>query len=274
MVDSARPLCDCPEPCACQPCQVKQARLQKVMTLMARTSPRVRTGGSLGAGGPRQPALKRRPFPRKCRRRDTQVHDTGRGCPARKSCGLGTFEEGWNPSKSGAVKLVIIYIITSLGEFPRPWKQRTSATPFSPLPSTSRKTSSCRAATMMRPRPSPMGSATPRPPTPAASTKPHGTSSASRPSSLAGNDCRPNPRQSPSSSATWPWKTTRHQMMASFTEKPTEDLTPPAHHRQPLQPPFQRRLKLANPRNRPPTSCYPPAMNPTRERSSEHNVWN
>ena len=62
-----------------------------------------------------------------------------------------------------------------------------------------------------------------RAPTPAASIKPHGTSSASRPSSLAGNHCRPNPRQSPSTSATWPWKTTRHQMMASFTEKPTED---------------------------------------------------
>ena len=65
-----RPLCDCPEPCACyaegyaagkdkayfevlasldgpphhrdcgcQPCQVKRACLQKVMTLMARSSP-------------------------------------------------------------------------------------------------------------------------------------------------------------------------------------------------------------------------------------------
>ena len=70
MTDSARPLCDCPEPCACyaegyaagkdkvylevlasldglphagecacQPCQVKRACLQKVMTLMARSSP-------------------------------------------------------------------------------------------------------------------------------------------------------------------------------------------------------------------------------------------
>ena len=70
MTDSARPLCDCPEPCACyaegyaagrdkayfeaiatfegpphaeecacQPCQVKRACLQKVITLMARRSP-------------------------------------------------------------------------------------------------------------------------------------------------------------------------------------------------------------------------------------------
>ena len=70
MTDSARPLCDCPEPCACyaegyaagkdkayievlasfdglphagecacQPCQVKRACLQKVITLMARSSP-------------------------------------------------------------------------------------------------------------------------------------------------------------------------------------------------------------------------------------------
>ena len=70
MTDSARPLCDCTEPCACyaegyaagkdkayfeilasldgpphagecacQPCQVKRACLQKVMTLMARSSP-------------------------------------------------------------------------------------------------------------------------------------------------------------------------------------------------------------------------------------------
>ena len=70
MTDSARPLCDCDEPCgcfaegyaagkdkayfevlaslegpphaedcACQPCQVKRACLQKVMTLIARSSP-------------------------------------------------------------------------------------------------------------------------------------------------------------------------------------------------------------------------------------------
>ena len=70
MTERARPLCDCPEPCACyaegyaagkdkayfevlasldgrphagecacQPCQVKRACLQKVMTLMARSSP-------------------------------------------------------------------------------------------------------------------------------------------------------------------------------------------------------------------------------------------
>ena len=38
---------------------------------------------------------------------------------------------------------------------------------------------------MMRPKPSPMGSAMPRPPTPAASTKPHGTSSVSGLSSAA-----------------------------------------------------------------------------------------
>ena len=72
MTDTERPVSDCPEPCgcygegyaagkdkayfeaiasldgpphaegcACQPCQVKRARLQKVMTLMARTSPGV-----------------------------------------------------------------------------------------------------------------------------------------------------------------------------------------------------------------------------------------
>ena len=72
MTDTDRPLCDGPEPCACyaggyaagkdkaffemlaslegpshdegcayQPCQVKRACLQKVMTLMARTSPRL-----------------------------------------------------------------------------------------------------------------------------------------------------------------------------------------------------------------------------------------
>ena len=70
MTDSARPLCDCDEPCGCyaegyaagkdkayfevlaslegsphaedcpcQPCQVKRACLQKVMTLIARSSP-------------------------------------------------------------------------------------------------------------------------------------------------------------------------------------------------------------------------------------------
>ena len=70
MTDTGRTLCDCPEPCACcaegyavgkdkayfevlasldgpphagecacQPCQVKRACLQKVMALMARTSP-------------------------------------------------------------------------------------------------------------------------------------------------------------------------------------------------------------------------------------------
>ena len=70
MTNGARPLCDCPEPCACyaegyaagkdkayfevlaslegpphaegctcQPCQVKRACLRKVMTLMARSSP-------------------------------------------------------------------------------------------------------------------------------------------------------------------------------------------------------------------------------------------
>ena len=70
MTDAESPLCDCPEPCACyadgyaqgkdkaffevlasldgpphhrdcgcQPCQVKRACLQKVMTLMARSSP-------------------------------------------------------------------------------------------------------------------------------------------------------------------------------------------------------------------------------------------
>ena len=67
MTDSARPLCDCDEPCgcyaegyaaskdkayfevidgpphaegcACQPYQVKRACLQKVITLMARSSP-------------------------------------------------------------------------------------------------------------------------------------------------------------------------------------------------------------------------------------------
>ena len=70
MTARQRPLCDCPEPCACyaegyaagkdkayfemlaslegpphaegcacQPCQVKRACLQKVLTLMARTSP-------------------------------------------------------------------------------------------------------------------------------------------------------------------------------------------------------------------------------------------
>ena len=38
-----------------------------------------------------------------------------------------------------------------------------------------------------------------RAPTPAASTKRHGTSSASGLSSPAGNQCPPNPRQSPSS---------------------------------------------------------------------------
>ena len=53
--------------CACQPCQVKRACLQKVMTLMAQKLARdLRTGGGLGPGGPRQPALKRRPFPGKC----------------------------------------------------------------------------------------------------------------------------------------------------------------------------------------------------------------
>ena len=88
---------DCPphaEGCACQPCQVKRARLQKVMTLMTRTSPGVRTSGSLGAGGSRQPALKRRPFPRKCRRRDTQVHDTGRGLPGPKILRTRYFRRG------------------------------------------------------------------------------------------------------------------------------------------------------------------------------------
>ena len=70
MVDSVRPLCACPEPCACyaegyaaskdkalfevvasldgpphaeecacQPCQVKRACIRKVMTFMARSSP-------------------------------------------------------------------------------------------------------------------------------------------------------------------------------------------------------------------------------------------
>ena len=63
MTDSARPLCDCPEPCACYAagkdkaffevisslegpphagectCQVKRACIRKVMTLMARSSP-------------------------------------------------------------------------------------------------------------------------------------------------------------------------------------------------------------------------------------------
>ena len=66
MTDTDRPLCDCPEPCACyaagkdkayfevlanldgpphaegcacQPCQVKRACLRKVMTFMAKTSP-------------------------------------------------------------------------------------------------------------------------------------------------------------------------------------------------------------------------------------------
>ena len=56
-----------------------------------------------------------------------------------------------------------------------------------------------------------------------ASTKRHGISSASGLSSPAGNQCPPNPRQSPSASATWPWKTIRLQMMDSFTERPTED---------------------------------------------------
>ena len=41
-----------------------------------------------------------------------------------------------------------------------------------------------------------------KPPTPAASTKPHGTSSASEPSSPAGNQCPPSPRESPSTSTT------------------------------------------------------------------------
>ena len=39
MTGSTRPLCDYPEPCACQPCQVKRACRQEVMTLMSRTSP-------------------------------------------------------------------------------------------------------------------------------------------------------------------------------------------------------------------------------------------
>lgn len=39
MTASPRPLSNCPEPCACQPCQLKRACLQKVMTLMARSSP-------------------------------------------------------------------------------------------------------------------------------------------------------------------------------------------------------------------------------------------
>ncbi len=56
-----------------------------------------------------------------------------------------------------------------------------------------------------------------------ASTKRHGTTSASGLSSPTGNQCPPNPRQSPSASATWPWKTIRLQMMDSFTERPTED---------------------------------------------------
>ena len=68
MTHSTRPLCDCPEPCGCyvvdkdkayfqalaslegpphaqycgrHPCQVRRACLRKVMTLVARSSPRV-----------------------------------------------------------------------------------------------------------------------------------------------------------------------------------------------------------------------------------------
>ena len=84
MTDSARPLCDCPEPCgcyaegyaagkdkayfevlasldgpphaegcACQPCQVKRACLRKVMTFMAKEfASALRAGGDLGPGGP------------------------------------------------------------------------------------------------------------------------------------------------------------------------------------------------------------------------------
>ena len=39
MTGSTRHLCDYPEPCACQPCQVKRTCRQEVMTLMSRTSP-------------------------------------------------------------------------------------------------------------------------------------------------------------------------------------------------------------------------------------------
>ena len=39
MTAAERPVCDCPEPWGCQPCQVKRACLRKVLTLMARSSP-------------------------------------------------------------------------------------------------------------------------------------------------------------------------------------------------------------------------------------------
>ena len=82
-----------------------------------------------------------------------------------------------------------------------------------------------------------MGSATPRPPTPAGSTKPHGTSSASGPSSLAVNQCPQNPRQSPCTSATWqltarPWPPSSRPAPQSPTPMPLRGprkaITPPA----------------------------------------------
>ena len=89
---------------------------------------------------------------------------------------------------------------------------------------------------MMRPRPSPMGSATPRPPTPAASTKPHGTSSASGPSSLAGNQCPPSPGQSPSTSATWPQRA-RPSPPSRRSEPRSPTPMPPRAYRRAITPP-------------------------------------
>ena len=54
MTATERPLCDCPEPCGCYAEGYAAGRA-------------LRAGGGLGPGGPRQPALKRRPFPGKCR---------------------------------------------------------------------------------------------------------------------------------------------------------------------------------------------------------------
>ena len=54
MTATGCPLCDCPEPCGCYAEGYDAGRA-------------LRAGGGLGPGGPRQSALKRRPFPGKCR---------------------------------------------------------------------------------------------------------------------------------------------------------------------------------------------------------------
>ena len=54
MTATGCPLCDCPEPCGCYAEGYAAGRA-------------LRAGGGLGPGGPRQPAVKRRPFPGKCR---------------------------------------------------------------------------------------------------------------------------------------------------------------------------------------------------------------